>query len=136
MLPNPPTTSPTSAGGGKLWYADYESPWSHAKCINDLPFPFGNGGRPTYDSKAVCCAAAYAGQVSIQSESFVPIVIIITFPHVPCHVLSYRSPTRVFVPWASKLLKCALSRRPLLSSLRLICQALIFRYHLVQTLLL
>jgi len=135
MLPNPPTTSPVSAGGGKLWYADYESPWSHAKCINDLPFPFRNGGRPTFDSKAVCCAAAYLGQVSIQSESFA-IVIIITFPHVPCYVLSFSSPMRVFVAWVLKLLKFALSRRPLPLSLSSIWQELLFRYQLVQNLML
>ena len=65
MLPNPPTTSPTGSNGGKLWYPDYDSPWSDATCLNNLPLLFGHASRPTYDSNDVCCSAAYRGQVRV-----------------------------------------------------------------------
>lgn len=64
QLPNPPTTSPTGAGGADFFYPDYETSWAVATCINTLPLPFTTGGRPTFSSKAVCCSKAYAGQVS------------------------------------------------------------------------
>merc|ERR1712151_1105287 len=64
MLPNAPTSSPNSSDGGKLWYPDYDTPWNYATCINDLPLPFGHGGRPTYKSKTACCTTAYKGQLS------------------------------------------------------------------------
>ncbi|KAL7530418.1 hypothetical protein ACHAXR_010990 [Thalassiosira sp. AJA248-18] len=63
-LPNPPTSSPIPLKGGNVWYPDYNTPFAKATCLNALPFPFTNGGRPTYDSKADCCRGAYAGQVS------------------------------------------------------------------------
>jgi len=60
-LPNPPTTSPTKAGGLDVYYPDYATAWPEAGCINDAPMP---SGRPTYSSVLACCKGAYGGQVS------------------------------------------------------------------------
>eukprot|EP00571_Detonula_confervacea_P009330 CAMPEP_0172323656 /NCGR_PEP_ID=MMETSP1058-20130122/49347_1 /TAXON_ID=83371 /ORGANISM="Detonula confervacea, Strain CCMP 353" /LENGTH=148 /DNA_ID=CAMNT_0013039719 /DNA_START=246 /DNA_END=690 /DNA_ORIENTATION=+ len=60
-LPSPPSTSPTGSGGADYWFADYESRWDNAKCLNKLPFP---GGRPIYSTYSACCSGAYGGQVS------------------------------------------------------------------------
>lgn len=60
-LPNPPTTSPTKAGGMDEYYPDYNTDWSAASCKNDYPLP--NGIR-TYGSLLECCKGAYAGQAS------------------------------------------------------------------------
>ena len=62
MLPNPPTTSPTGAGGLDVWYADYSiQNYYNGVCINDRPLP---DGRATYDSQLSCCKSAYASQMS------------------------------------------------------------------------
>jgi hypothetical protein len=58
QLPNPPTAAPTKYSP-PLYYPDYSLAWTAGKCINTLPVP---SGRPTYATKAACCAAAYAGQ--------------------------------------------------------------------------
>lgn len=60
-LPNPPTQSPTPVGGLSIWYADYDTSWSDAGCVNTRPVP---SGRPVYQSLLDCCKGAYAGQVS------------------------------------------------------------------------
>ena len=62
-LPNPPTGSPIGLGEG-LYYPDYSTDWVDAKCINDRPWPFTEGGRPTYTNMKDCCDRAYAGQNS------------------------------------------------------------------------
>ena len=66
MLPSPPTTSPTSSDRtAPFWYPDYESPWSHATCLNTLPLPYKYiNDRPNYSSAKECCKMAYAGQMS------------------------------------------------------------------------
>lgn len=66
MLPNPPTTAPTtSTREADFWYPQYELPWSDAGCSNKLPLPNNNiHDRPSYSTHAMCCAAAYSGQVS------------------------------------------------------------------------
>lgn len=64
QLPNPPTLSPTGAGGLDYWYPDYDTPWDRATCKNDRPLPFLPGGRPTYDTQLACCKGAYGGQIS------------------------------------------------------------------------
>ena len=66
MLPSPPTTSPTSSDRtAPFWYPDYESPWSHATCLNTLPLPYKYANdRPNYSSAKECCKMAYAGQMS------------------------------------------------------------------------
>jgi len=61
QLESPPTSSPTGAGGGELYYPDYATAWDKAGCINKLPIPIG---RPTYTSQKECCKFAYPGQVS------------------------------------------------------------------------
>ena len=72
-LPSPPTTSPTSASGtAAFWYPDYETPWTEAGCLNQLPLPFTPGGRPTFDSQLACCKGAYAGQTSGKCLSELP----------------------------------------------------------------
>jgi len=64
-LASPPTTSPTMAGGvGLLWYPDYSTAWSDAGCKNEVPLPFSENSRPTYDTQLECCKAAYGGQSS------------------------------------------------------------------------
>ena len=60
-LPSPPTSSPTGIGGLNVWYADWDSDWTTAACINTAPLP---NGRPTYTSQLACCQANYAGQSS------------------------------------------------------------------------
>jgi hypothetical protein len=60
-LPNPPTQSPTPVGGLPFYYADYDTAWSEAGCINKRPVP---SGRPVYQSMLDCCKGAYGGQVS------------------------------------------------------------------------
>jgi len=60
-LPNPPTTSPTGAGGLDVFYPDYNRPWADGLCINTRPLP---NGRPTYTSMLACCKGAYGGQTS------------------------------------------------------------------------
>jgi hypothetical protein len=60
-LPNPPTSSPTKAGGLDIYYPDYNTAWTEATCINDAPMP---SGRPTYTTMLACCKGAYGGQVS------------------------------------------------------------------------
>merc|ERR1711966_197963 len=72
QLPSPPTTSPTGADGGDVWYPDYETAWSAAGCINSLPLPFGPGDRPTFGTQLECCKAAYGGQVSGMCLSQLP----------------------------------------------------------------
>ena len=57
-LDEPPTTSPTSEGGADFFYPDYETAWSEATCKNELPLPFGPGGRPIYDTMLACCKGA------------------------------------------------------------------------------
>ena len=66
MLPSPPTTSPTSSDRtAPFWYPDYESPWSHATCLNTLPLPYKYANdRPNYSTAKECCKMAYAGQMS------------------------------------------------------------------------
>lgn len=64
QLANAPTTSPTAEGGADFFYPDYETAYPDAGCKNDLPLPFGPGGRPTYPSMLECCKNAYAGQTS------------------------------------------------------------------------
>jgi hypothetical protein len=59
-LPNPPTQTPTSAGGLKVWYPDYTT-WSGGKCINERPLP---SGRLSFSTKKSCCAASYGDQNS------------------------------------------------------------------------
>ena len=65
-LPDPPTGSPTDLGEG-VYYPDYSTDWVDAKCINDRPWPFTEGGRPTYTNMKDCCDRAYAGQSSSKS---------------------------------------------------------------------
>ena len=65
-LPNPPTGSPTDLGEG-VYYPDYSTDWIDATCINDRPWPFTEGGRPTYTNMKDCCDRAYAGQSSSKS---------------------------------------------------------------------
>ncbi|KAL7501849.1 hypothetical protein ACHAWX_000394 [Stephanocyclus meneghinianus] len=62
-LPNPPTVSPTTKGGGvaNVWYADYNLDWTKGKCTNKAPVP---NGRQTYESQLACCKGSYAGQAS------------------------------------------------------------------------
>eukprot|EP00578_Thalassiosira_sp_NH16_P019189 CAMPEP_0181099522 /NCGR_PEP_ID=MMETSP1071-20121207/12704_1 /TAXON_ID=35127 /ORGANISM="Thalassiosira sp., Strain NH16" /LENGTH=298 /DNA_ID=CAMNT_0023182189 /DNA_START=114 /DNA_END=1007 /DNA_ORIENTATION=+ len=60
-LPNPPTTSPTGAGGLDVYYPDYDMTWSEGHCVNERPLP---SGRPTYGSMLACCKGAYGGQMS------------------------------------------------------------------------
>ena len=55
-LPDPPTTSPTKAGGLDVYYPDYNTAWTEATCINDAPLP---SGRPSYSSMLSCCKGAY-----------------------------------------------------------------------------
>ena len=100
MLANPPTSSPIGAGGGDIWYADYETPWSYATCLNNLPFPFGHGGRPTYLSKAACCNGAYGGQVCT-SES--ELVRVLRKYHLLTNISIFnnRYPMHVFVAWTT-----------------------------------
>jgi len=69
MLPSPPTSSPTKAGGLDVYYADYATAWSDAGCINDAPMP---SGRPTYATQLACCKGAYAGQMSGKCLSMLP----------------------------------------------------------------
>jgi len=64
LLPSPPTTAPTGAGGLDFWYPDYDKAWALAGCSNKRPAPFASGGRPTYDTQLACCKGAYAGQMS------------------------------------------------------------------------
>merc|ERR1719401_931713 len=64
MLDRSPTTSPTSEGGADFFYPDYETSWSIATCKNELPLPFGPGGRPVYDTMLECCKGAYGSQAS------------------------------------------------------------------------
>ncbi|KAL7528540.1 hypothetical protein ACHAXR_002501, partial [Thalassiosira sp. AJA248-18] len=53
MLLNPPTISPTGAGGLDVWYADYSiMDYSEGECINERPLP---NGRTVYDSQLACC---------------------------------------------------------------------------------
>jgi len=63
QLPNPPTISPTEAGGLNVYYPLYEAAggWSAGYCTNDRPMP---SDRPTYDTMLACCKGAYAGQMS------------------------------------------------------------------------
>jgi len=65
-LPNPPTGSPTDLGEG-VYYPDYSTHWIDATCINDRPWPFTQGGRPTYTNMKDCCDRAYAGQITSKS---------------------------------------------------------------------
>jgi len=71
QLPSPPTTSPTTAEGG-LWYPEYETAWAEAGCTNARPYPFGPGGRPTFETQLACCKSAYAGQMSGKCLSQLP----------------------------------------------------------------
>ena len=66
MLPSPPTTSPTNSDRTvPFYYPDYESPWSHATCLNTLPLPYKYiNDRPNYSTAEECCKIAYAGQRS------------------------------------------------------------------------
>ena len=57
----PPTASPTTSGGLNVWYADYDSDFAVATCINAAPLP---NGRPTYTSQLACCQAEYKSQLS------------------------------------------------------------------------
>ena len=61
QLPNPPTTSPTDAGGMVIYYPDYSTAWPDAYCMDVRPMP---RGRPTYTTMMACCKSAYAGQAS------------------------------------------------------------------------
>ena len=62
MLPTPPTTEPTGAGGPDAWYPDYTTNnYSNGACINERPPP---NGRVTYDSQLACCKGSYGDQAS------------------------------------------------------------------------
>ncbi|KAL7524469.1 hypothetical protein ACHAXR_000589, partial [Thalassiosira sp. AJA248-18] len=39
QLPNPPTPSPTDAGGLDVYYPDYDTPYADAYCKNERPMP-------------------------------------------------------------------------------------------------
>jgi len=69
-LPNPPTTSPTDAGGLEVYYPDYDTTWTEAGCLNERPMP---SGRPTYSTMLACCKGAYGGQMSGKCLSMLPI---------------------------------------------------------------
>jgi hypothetical protein len=69
QLPNPPTTSPTDAGGLDVYYPDYNTAWTEAGCLNQGPIP---SGRPTYSSMLACCKGAYGGQMSGKCLSMLP----------------------------------------------------------------
>ena len=66
MLPSPPSNSPTnSAMESGFWYADFDTPFSKAGCLNKLPLPFNNPqDRVNYPTQLECCKAAYGGQMS------------------------------------------------------------------------
>jgi hypothetical protein len=64
MLPNPPTTSPTTEGGLDYWEPDYDTNWSEATCKNERRPDAKPGDRPQFDSMLECCKRAYAGQSS------------------------------------------------------------------------
>jgi len=74
MLPNPPTTSPTTSGGvADFWYPDYDTAWSEAGCLNKFPLPYPNvNDRPNYKTNLECCKGAYGGQVSGKCLSTLP----------------------------------------------------------------
>lgn len=59
QLPNPPTTSPTSGGGLKVFYS---LGWTVGTCSNARPLPNNSG--PTFSSKQACCNTAFAGQTN------------------------------------------------------------------------
>ncbi|KAL7528361.1 hypothetical protein ACHAXR_002402 [Thalassiosira sp. AJA248-18] len=63
-MPNPPSTSPTDAGGLTVYYPDYKTAYANAHCLNDRPLP---NGRPTYDTMLACCKGAYPDQQSGES---------------------------------------------------------------------
>eukprot|EP00571_Detonula_confervacea_P010027 CAMPEP_0172304092 /NCGR_PEP_ID=MMETSP1058-20130122/5534_1 /TAXON_ID=83371 /ORGANISM="Detonula confervacea, Strain CCMP 353" /LENGTH=446 /DNA_ID=CAMNT_0013015173 /DNA_START=85 /DNA_END=1425 /DNA_ORIENTATION=- len=68
-LESPPTTSPTTSsliavgGGLPFYYADYDTAWTEATCINKAPYP-ETSGRPKYSTMLACCKGAYGGQMS------------------------------------------------------------------------
>ena len=66
MLPSPPSNSPTnSAMEAGFWYADFDTPFSKAGCLNKLPLPFNHPqDRANYPTQLECCKAAYGGQMS------------------------------------------------------------------------
>ena len=61
MLDSPPTSSPTTAGGLDVWYADYTKTYAAGECINDRPLP---NGRVTYATQLECCKGQYGSQTS------------------------------------------------------------------------
>merc|ERR1719491_2326579 len=68
-LPQPPTTSPTDAGGLAIYYPDYNTAWTEAGCLNERPKP---SGRPSYSTMLACCKGAYGGQMSGKCLSMLP----------------------------------------------------------------
>ena len=74
MLPSPPTTSPTPAGGiTDFWYPDYDTAWTEAGCLNTFPLPYKNkNDRPNYKTQLECCKGAYGGQMSGKCISQLP----------------------------------------------------------------
>jgi len=68
-LPQPPTTSPTDAGGLAIYYPDYNTAWTEAGCINKHPKP---SGRPEYSTMLACCKGAYGSQTSGKCLSMLP----------------------------------------------------------------
>jgi len=54
-----------SAREGGFWYADFDTPWLEAGCLNNkLPLPIIDlKDRPNYSTQLECCKAAYAWQM-------------------------------------------------------------------------
>lgn len=77
LLPPPHRhSSRCTPGGIDVYYPDYSMTWTEGHCINSRPMP---SGRPTYATMLECCKAAYAGQVSGESECFVGSSIVAQF---------------------------------------------------------
>ena len=92
-LPNPPTGSPTDLGEG-VYYPDYSTHWIDATCINDRPWPFTEGGRPTYTNMKDCCDRAYAGQITSKCIEYflhgtMPTYSSLTIISIPLRILSH-----------------------------------------------
>lgn len=48
-----------------FWYADYDTAWDIATCLNELPLPMPRKeDRPSYDTMLKCCEGAYGNQIS------------------------------------------------------------------------
>ena len=69
MLPNPPTTAPTGAGGLDVYYPNYDVNYADGTCTNTGPMP---NGRPTYPTMILCCKGSYLGQISGTCLSSLP----------------------------------------------------------------